>query len=109
MKLSKQAIISQEKITNYLLTEKKKNDKSKWLARAGYTLDNWKILENDLRNQILTSEARPKERTNYGQIFEIKGELLGPANIKLAVTTIWIIEHRTEITKFVTMYPNKKR
>ncbi len=109
MKLSKQAIIAQEKITNYLLTEKKKNDKSKWLARAGYTLENWQVLENDLRNQILTLEARPKEMTNYGQLLEIKGELLGPTNIKIAVTTIWIIEHRTEKTKFITMYPNKKR
>ena len=47
MKLSDDVRIAPEKLTQYLLTPKKRNDKSKWLAEAGYTLENWQKLEND--------------------------------------------------------------
>lgn len=49
MKLSQDAIIAEAKLTNYLLVPKKRNDKSHWLATAGYTLENWQELEEDLR------------------------------------------------------------
>jgi len=57
MKLPENTFIAREKLTNYLLVPKKRNDKSKWLAKAGYTLENWQVLETDLRNQILSEDA----------------------------------------------------
>jgi hypothetical protein len=47
MKLSSQSIIDDEKIKNYLLSERKRNDKSKWLATGGYSLNNWEKLKKD--------------------------------------------------------------
>lgn len=61
MKLPEDTLIAYEKLTQYLLLLKKRNDKSQWLAEAGYTLENWQVLENDLRNQTKTN------RTQWGQ------------------------------------------
>ncbi len=76
MKLPGNALIAREKLTQYLLVSKRRNDKSQWLSQVGYTLQNWKVLENDLRNQILPIDAT-------------------------------LIENK--ITKFITMYPDKRR
>ncbi len=73
MKLPQNTLIATEKLTRYLLVQRKYNDKSKWLAQAGYTLANWKTLKKDLTRQILPLEAVPIERTRYGQMYEISG------------------------------------
>ncbi|MBF0376778.1 MAG: hypothetical protein HQK72_04785 [Desulfamplus sp.] len=108
MKLSQNTIIAREKLTNYLLVHKKRNDKSKWLAEAGYTLENWQILEIDLRNQILSQHATEIEQTEFGQMFEINGIIVGPNGKELSVITIWMRDYVTCNTKFITMYPYKK-
>ena len=107
MKLPDNILIAPEKLTQYLLVEKKRNDKSKWLAQAGYTLENWQELENDLRLQILPGEATSTESTPYGQKYEIKGKLTGPNGKTLGVITVWMTEVVSGVTKFITMYPDK--
>jgi len=109
MKLPEDTLISSDKLTQYLLAFKKRNDKLQWLSQAGYALDNWQTLEKDLREQILTIDATPAEKTKYGQLFEISGELLGPNGRSLSVITIWMTENENKTTKFITMYPNKRR
>ncbi|MGR3179423.1 MAG: DUF6883 domain-containing protein [Candidatus Anammoxibacter sp.] len=109
MKLSENTVISSEKLTKYLLIQKKRNDKSQWLAKAGYTIQNWQILEKDLRNQMLTKEATPIEKTKFGQTFEISSELLGPNGNSLTVTTIWMEEAGNNMSKFITMYLGERK
>ena|SRR3990167_7256541 len=108
MKLPGNTLISHEKLTKYLLASRKRNDKSKWLAQAGYSLENWHILENDLRNQILPMNASLIENTDYGKLYEIRGKLCGPNGVSLPVCTIWMIEKATGITRFITTYPDKR-
>jgi len=50
MKLPADTLIAPKKLTQYLLVVRKRNDKSKWLAQAGYVLENWRELEKDLRH-----------------------------------------------------------
>ena len=109
MKLPENSLIAKEKLTQYLLTTRKRNDKSRWLVQAGYTLENWQELENDLRVQILSAEATPIDNTKYGQMHEIRSNLVGPNGETLQVCTIWMTETVTGITKFITMYPDKRR
>jgi len=92
----------------YLLSPRKRNDKSRWLAKAGYGLGNWQLLEKDLRTQILSLDAASIEETEYGQMFEIKGVLTGTNGKTLKVCTIWMTEHESKSTKFITMFPDKK-
>jgi len=107
MILSANASISPEKLIQYLLAPRKRNDKSKYLAEAGYHIQNWRVLENDLRSQILSLEAVLSERSQYGQTYGISGPLIGPNGKTLAVNTVWMIENASGVTKFITLYPYK--
>lgn len=107
MKLPADAIIAPAKLNQYLLVQRKRSDKSAWLAQAGYTLDNWQTLVQDLRSQVLRLEATPTDKSVYGQMYEIKGPLTGPNGKTLVVHTVWMTEAATGKTKFITLYPDK--
>ncbi len=108
MKLPDDSIISSEKITEYLLKWQPDNDKSKFLARAGYLSDNWQRLLQDIRVQILTMEAELMRKTVYGDLFRIRGILLGPNGVSLRVITVWMEEYASRQTKFITLFPDKE-
>lgn len=108
MKLPRDAIIATAKLTKYLLVWRDADDKSQFLAQAGYGQDNWQQLSADLRNQILPLDAVPSDEPNrFGDVYEIRGVLVGPNGVELAVITIWMIEYETQQTKFITLYPDK--
>ena len=56
--LDENALIPQAKLTQYLLVKLTKNDKSGYLAQAGYTIDNWKQLEEKLIIDRETKETK---------------------------------------------------
>ncbi|MCC5623026.1 DUF6883 domain-containing protein [Nostoc sp. CHAB 5715] len=103
--LPQDAIIAEEKLTKYLLVPLPKDDKSKFLARAGYTLDNWQQLERDLRAQVLTQPAEAIETTRYGHKYAIRACLRGINGVELNILTIWIVTNNT--TKFITLVPDQ--
>lgn len=107
MRLPRNALISDEKLVKYLLAPRRRNDKSKWLAQAGYVLANWSILRQDLRSQVLPREAVLVERTEYGTIYSVRTELTGPNGKILPVCAIWMVEEVAKVTKFITMYPDR--
>ena len=109
MKLPHNTIIAPEKLTNYLLIFQPKDDKSRWLAEAGYHLDNWLELADDLRTQLLLLEAEWIEETRFGVTYEICGPLTGPNEKTLKVRSYWMKETETGVTKFITMFPDKER
>ena len=108
MNLPQDSIIRDEKLTQYLLVPKIRNDKSKWLKIGGYSLNNWKRLQIDIRNQILTKEATFIEANEYGNLYEINAVMKTPNSKELRVSSIWMKEKLTNKTKFITMYPTKK-
>lgn len=103
MYLDTKAIISLRKLTEYLLISLPKDDKSEYLAKGGYNLENWQQLEQDLREQILSLESQPTLKTQYGQKYQIIGSLICPNGKILTVKTIWIVTEQT--TQFVTLFP----
>jgi hypothetical protein len=108
VRLPQDALISDEKLVKYLLAPRRRNDKSRWLAQAGYTLENWPILKDDIRKEVLPKDASLIESTNYGKMYEIRARLTGPNGKTLPIRTIWMIETATDTTKFITMYPDKR-
>jgi len=102
--LSPNADIPQEKLQNYLLVLRSKDDKSQFLAQAGYVSDSWQRLVQDLREQILPLKATPTQKTQYGQKYVITGELKGPNGRALRVKTIWIVTSSS--TRLVTLFPD---
>jgi hypothetical protein len=108
VKLPADTLIPREKATRYLLIPQARGDKSAFLERAGYTLVSAEQLLNDLRTQLLPMEAAPLQSNQFGQYYEIRGKLTGPNGRRLAVRTIWMREHLSGISKFVTLLPDKR-
>jgi hypothetical protein len=108
MKLPADAIIATRKITEYLLRWRPEDDKSAFLAQAGYTVETCERLMTDIREQLLTLEAELVEETEYGPKYLIRGELVGPNERPLRVVSIWMTDDATDETKFVTLYPDKR-
>ena len=107
MKLQFDAEINEDKIVNYLLKSRPKNDKSGFLNNAGYNQSNYHKLIEDLRNQILPLEATFQRENPYGKIYSINGNLITPMNKILTIQTIWIVEYSSNKTRFITLYPLK--
>ena len=109
MRLPADSVIARDKVFRYLLVFRAKGDKSKLLARAGYDLSNGEQLIEDLRAQILPLDAMPTERTEHGQFYEIRGSLTGPNGHTLHIVAIWMTEHLSGATKFITLMRDKRR
>ncbi|MBI5217291.1 MAG: hypothetical protein HY960_16175 [Ignavibacteriae bacterium] len=107
MQLPENTIIDKRKLTGYLLKFQEKDDKSKFLGKAGYTLDNWELLENDLRLLLKKSETFFAHATKFGDYYEIVGELHRPNQTVLRVKTIWMKERFSDRIKFITLFPYK--
>lgn len=105
MFLPQDAIITEEKLTRYRLVPLPKDDKSKFLARGGYTLENWRQLERDLRTQVLTENAELIETTRYGQKYVIRGRLTGTNGVELRIRSVWMVAD--EMTRFITLVPDR--
>lgn len=108
MKLPRDAVISEQKIREYLLTPRAEDDKSGFLALAGYSPANWHVLEKDLRQQAEEGDALLIRTTQYGEMYHIRGRLKGPKGKVLDVVTVWIRLYATGETRFVTLLHDKE-
>ncbi len=107
MKLPADTIIARSKLDQYLLRHRDEDDKSGFLALAGYTAENADRFLNDLRAQLLPLDAELFDQTEYGPKYRIRGTLTGPNGRSLRVVSIWMKEDATDQTKFVTLFPDK--
>jgi hypothetical protein len=108
MKLPTDAIIALEKLMGYLLADRPRGDKSRFLAEAGYTMANPEQLRRDLREQVLSLDATPLPPRGYGDVYEIRGILRGPNGVGLPVRTIWMRERATGRVKLITLVPLRR-
>ncbi len=95
-------------IARYLVRHRDEDDKSGFLALAGYTLDNADRLMHDIRTQLLPLDAEFFDWTEYAPKYRIRGTLTGPNGRVLRVVSIWMKEDATRKTKFVTLFPDKQ-
>lgn len=107
MKLPANTIIARRKVTEYLLRHRREDDKSGFLALAGYTAEHADRLLLDLREQLLPLDAELFEETEYGAKYRICGTLTGPNGRALRIASIWMKDNATGETKFVTLRPDK--
>ena len=92
MKIPDDAVIPDGKITNYLLVLKAKDDKSQYLAQAGFTQNNPDLLKAAIRELANNVEAIPDIQNEYEQFFLVIGEITGLDDRQLSVTyslTAW--------------------
>jgi hypothetical protein len=102
------AIIAPEKIRDYLLSPDHPvgRFKARLFRAMGYRREAWQRLESDIRS-LLDREAIMKEKTVYGQKYEIKGEVTTPSGRVLRLTSAWIITDDSAVPRFITAYPGE--
>jgi hypothetical protein len=108
MKLPSESLIASTKITHYLLVPQAKGDKSRFFALAGYDTTMADQLRHDIRTQILPCDAVATERNKHGQYYQITCQLTGPNGRVLWVRSIWMKEHLSQQTKFITLVPESR-
>lgn len=104
MNVPADATIAREKLTQYLLAPRARNDKSRFLARAGFTQANPDALEAALRRQAAAAEAQIERQNVHGIYLNVRGNLHGPRGT-LQVVTVWIMLATNGECRFVTLKP----
>ncbi len=105
MKLQGNIIIPDAKLTQYLLVPRQENDKSKFLAQAGFTQANADQLKQAILTLIQTHDAIVDRQNKYGTYYRVEGSLIG--NCTLAVVTVWIERAEDGNIQFVTLKPKR--
>jgi hypothetical protein len=98
-----------EKVTDYLLSETHAVGKSKarYFHSYGFNDGNASDLAQGLLAIAQNTAVESSERSPYGTKYILDGELETPNGVMIQVRTIWIVEHNTDIPRFVTAYPTK--
>ena len=102
-----QAVIEPVKLHGYLLsrTHAVGRFKAPFFESLGYSAEEWGRLDADLRAQHLPRDANPVDATVYGQKYEIRATLVGPASRAATVVSVWIVRTGEDVPRFVTAYP----
>ena len=87
---------------------KVRNDKSKFLAQAGFTQDHPEALRVAIQAVIESSEAVEDRTNEYGTFYQVEGELIGSNGVNLSVTTIWLQRQIDYKFQFITLKPRKE-
>jgi len=109
VKIPADAAIPTEKLTRYLLVRRPWDDKSRFLARAGFMQGNPDELLADLRRHAARFEAVPDGQNEYGEFFRVDGELPGPSGVELCVATIWMRWNKDGSWHFITLKPAREK
>jgi hypothetical protein len=99
-------IIPEAKITQCLLVLKARNDKSRFLAQAGFTQENPEALRLAIQRQAMNKEAIEEKSNEYGTFYQVEGELIGVNGVSLSVITVWLQRQIDGKFQFVTLKPN---
>lgn len=102
------AHIPREKLQDYILSESHAvgRFKAKFFRALGYERDDWKALKGDIL-AMLDNEAVEKERTEYGQKYEVRGAIQGPSGKRADVVSVWIVLDGEDFPRFITAYPGE--
>lgn len=105
---SDQAIVSEAKITRYLLdlTSKQGKPKAQFFIVFGFTMEAWQDLATALKRHALTHDVASTRETPYGTHYVIAGTLLTPDGRNPIIKTVWKILNDEQIPSFVTAYPD---
>jgi hypothetical protein len=106
VRIPEHLIIPDAKITQYLLVLKARNDKSSFLAQAGFTQENPEALRLAIQRQAMDKEAIKERSSEYGIFYQVKGELTGVNGVSLSVITVWLQRQIDGKFQFVTLKPN---
>jgi hypothetical protein len=101
---AEQAIIEAGKLQDYILSSVHPvgRFKAAFFQRLGYSIGNWEIFEQRLRELVLSEDVTKVEDTRYGQKFIVEGLLDSLTGEKVQIVTVWVILKGEKIPRFIT-------
>ena len=105
MRIPEDSIVPFEKLTHYLLVAKVRNDKSKYLAQAGFTQKNPEALLEAIRFLMKTVDAEQEKTTEYGTFYHVSGDLIGVNGFNISATLVWLRRKADGQFQFITLVP----
>jgi len=109
MRIPFDSIIAEEKFTGYLLVKRDFDDKSQYLAKAGYTAENYLTLINDIKFLISENDAVEERNDDYGTFYRVSGTLPGTGSTTIDVATIWMRRKIDNKFQFITLIPVRRK
>ena len=107
MKIPSEALIPAGKLAQYLLVRKPRNDKSRYLVRAGFTTNNPDTLQAAIRKLASEADAIIDRANEFGTYYTNRGSLVGPTGRTIHVRLVWLLRVDGIFT-FVTLVPEKE-
>lgn len=101
-------IVSEPKITQYLLNLDSENGKSKarFFLAFGFTIEKWEVMAESLKQHARTHDVTnivPK--LPFGINYVIEGMLITPDGRNPEVRVIWAIDVNSNIPRLISAYP----
>jgi hypothetical protein len=106
VRIPEDLVIPDAKITQYLLVLKTRNDKSRFLAQAGFTQENPEALKLAIQSQAMDKDTIEEKSNEYGTFYQVEGELVGVNGVSLSIITVWLQRQIDGKFQFVTLKPN---
>lgn len=108
---NQEAIVPEDKISGYLLSESHPVGKAKarYFRKIGYTEKNVAQTREDLIKIVVTNAVSEEVSTLFGVKYIVDGDVVSPNGTRARPRTVWIIEIGEDLPRFVTAYPKGKR
>lgn len=101
------AVVDPAKIRDYLLSTEHPVGRFKevFFGALGYTDDEFERLRQDLLALAAADEATLGQASDFGQKYEVRGEIRGPSGRSAEIVTVWIVLAGEDSPRFVTAFP----
>src|SRR5437868_5217636 len=105
-----QAIISREKIIDYLLslTHRDGRGKAEFFTRFGFSREDWEGLATALHDHAAANEVAKIEASPFGMRYIVEGAIVSPDGRNPDVRVVWFVETGEAAPRLVTAYPLKE-
>jgi hypothetical protein len=103
------AIVSQQKIINYLLSSTHRDGRSKaaFFSRFGFSLNACDVFAAALRRHAAEYDVVEIADTPFGTSYTVEGALAAPDGRAPRVRVVWFVERGATIPRLVTAFPAK--
>jgi hypothetical protein len=104
------AAVDAAKIRDYLLSDSHPvgRFKAAFFAALGYSAVAWEGLAADLRSHALNNHAVATQANDYGQKYEVRRRIDGPAGRDADLVAVWIVLRGEDFPRFVTAFPGAR-
>ncbi|MEO8513064.1 MAG: DUF6883 domain-containing protein [Ignavibacteria bacterium] len=101
--------ISENKLVGYILNSSHIDGvhKAKFFEKFGFTPTNWIELQKALKTHVEKRENLEVDTNAYGKKYIIFGTIDALDGRRPKIRSVWFIENKEKILKFVTAYPIK--